>query len=192
MKVGVLFSGGKDSSLAALLLSPFFHVELVSISFGITPNDAPSIARLLGFSHTAIKLEEEHAMQAIETMVNDGYPNNGINVIHKVAIERAAVLYEVVADGTRRDDRVPLLSNGEARSLEDRLGINYVRPLLGYGRSMIDALIEAHFEVVYGEGVSFDYEGELREVMATVYGPEAVGNIFPAQHVQSKVTARKA
>jgi predicted subunit of tRNA(5-methylaminomethyl-2-thiouridylate) methyltransferase len=31
MKVGVLFSGGKDSALAALLLSPFTQIELVTI-----------------------------------------------------------------------------------------------------------------------------------------------------------------
>ncbi len=191
MKVGVLFSGGKDSSLAALLLSPFASVELVSVSFGITSNDASSSARTLGFSHKAIELEEAHAMQAIDAMMRDGYPNNGINLIHEIAIEHAATLYESVADGTRRDDRVPRLSTGEARSLEDRLGINYVRPLLGYGRRMIDALVAAHFEVVYGEGVSFDYEVELRNIMTTVYGPEAVSNVFPAQHVQSKVTARK-
>ncbi|MGZ7167535.1 MAG: DUF7411 family protein [Halobacteriota archaeon] len=192
MKVGVLFSGGKDSSLAALLLSPFATVELVSVSFGVVPNDAPSSARMLGFSHKAIELEEAHAMQAIDIMMIDGYPNNGINLIHEIAIERAATLYAAVADGTRRDDRVPLLSTGEARSLEDRFGINYVRPLLGYGRHMIDALVAAHFEVTYGEGVSFDYEGELRNIMTTVYGPEAVSNVFPTQHVQSKVTARKA
>ncbi len=192
MKVGVLFSGGKDSSLAALLLSPFATVELVSVSFGIVPNDASSSARMLGFSHTAIELEEAHAMQAVDIMMSDGYPNNGINLIHEIAIERAATLYEAVADGTRRDDRVPLLSTGEARSLEDRLGINYVRPLLGYGRRMIDALVAAHFEVMYGEGVSFDYEGELKNIMTTVYGPEAVNNVFPTEHVQSKVTARKA
>jgi len=35
MKVAVLFSGGKDSSLAALLLEPFFdEIELVTFSFG--------------------------------------------------------------------------------------------------------------------------------------------------------------
>lgn len=192
MKVGVLFSGGKDSSLAALLLSPFATVELVSVSFGIVPNDAPSSARMLGFTHKAIELEEAHAMQAVDIMMNDGYPNNGINLIHEIAIERAATLYEAVADGTRRDDRVPLLSIGEARSLEDRLDINYVRPLLGYGRRMIDALVAAHFEVMYGEGVSFDYERELKNIMTSVYGPEAVNNIFPTEHVQSKVTARKA
>lgn len=34
MKVAVLFSGGKDSSLAALLLEPFFdEIELVTFGF---------------------------------------------------------------------------------------------------------------------------------------------------------------
>ncbi len=192
MNVGVLWSGGKDSSLSALLLSPFADVELVSVSFGITPNDAPSRARMLGFRHRSIELREAHAMKAVDAMVDDGYANNGINRIHELAIEHAAGLYETVADGTRREDRAPLLSADKTRSLEDRLGINYVRPLLGYGRRMIDALVVAHFEVVYGEGVSFDYERELRSIMATVYGAETVTNVFPEHHVQSKVTARKA
>lgn len=37
MKVSVLFSGGKDSSLSALLLEPFFEVELVTCNFGLLP-----------------------------------------------------------------------------------------------------------------------------------------------------------
>ncbi len=192
MNVGVLWSGGKDSSLAALLISPFATVELVSVSFGVVPNDASLCAHRLGFPHKSLELEEAYAMQAVDMMVSDGYANNGINLIHEIAIEHAAEQYETVADGTRRDDRVPLLSTGEAQSLEGRLGINYVRPLLGYGRRMIDALVTAHFEVAYGEGVSFDYERELRSIMATEYGSEAVSNVFPPHHVQSKVTARKA
>ncbi len=191
MNVGVLWSGGKDSSLAALLLSQFATVELVSVSFGIVPNDAPSHAHKLGFRHTAIELEEAHAMKAVDTMIIDGYANNGINLIHEIALEHAAEQYETIADGTRRDDKVPRLSVGEAQRLENRYGVNYVRPLLGCGRHIIDVLVEAHFEVVYGEGVGFDYERELRDIMTTVYGSEAVNNVFPAHHVQSKVTARK-
>ena len=37
MKVSVLFSGGKDSSLSALLMEPFFEVELVTCNFGLLP-----------------------------------------------------------------------------------------------------------------------------------------------------------
>lgn len=192
MKIGVLFSGGKDSSLAALLLRPFAEVELVSVSFGLIPNDASTIAHLLGFPHISIEIEEELAGAAVEAMISDGYPNNGIKQIHENALERASAHYHVVADGTRRDDKVPLLTAREARSLEDRLGIDYVRPLLGYGRRFIDELVSAHLNVKYGKCVSFDYEVELRSIMESVYGQEAVDNIFPEDHVQSKVIGRKA
>lgn len=57
MKVGILFSGGKDSALAAILLSPFAQIELATVSFGIVPNDAASVARVLGFPHVIIGLE---------------------------------------------------------------------------------------------------------------------------------------
>lgn len=38
MRISVLFSGGKDSSLSALLMEPFFEIELVTCSFGLLPN----------------------------------------------------------------------------------------------------------------------------------------------------------
>ena len=72
MKVGVLFSGGKDSALAALLLSPFAQIELVTMSFGIVPNDAASVARVLGFPHVTIGLEEGLATATINAMIKDG------------------------------------------------------------------------------------------------------------------------
>ena len=191
MKVGVLFSGGKDSALAALLLSPFTQIELVTMSFGIVPNDASSVASVLGFPHVTIDLEEGLATATVDAMIQDGYPNKGINQLHKTALERAAARYQVVADGTRRDDKAPLLNVSEARSLEDRSGIDYVRPLLGYGRRAIDALVAALLEVTCGECISFDYEVELRKVMERSYGYEAVKAVFPQEHIQSRVTGRK-
>jgi tRNA methyltransferase len=191
MRAGVLFSGGKDSALAALLLSPFAQIELVTMSFGIVPNDAAAVARALGFPHVTISLEEELATTSVDAMIKDGYPNRGINQVHKTALERAAERYRFVADGTRRDDKAPLLTLREARSLEDRLRVDYVRPLLGYGRRAIDALAAAHLEVIYGEGISFDYEVELRRLMAISYGQEAVNRVFPKRHLQSRVTGRK-
>ncbi len=191
MRAGVLFSGGKDSALAALLLSPFAQIELVTMSFGIVPNDAAAVARALGFPHVTIGLEEELATTSVDAMIKDGYPNRGINQVHKTALERAAERYRFVADGTRRDDKAPLLTLREARSLEDRLRVDYVRPLLGYGRRAIDALAAAHLEVIYGEGISFDYEVELRRLMAISYGQEAVNRVFPKRHLQSRVTGRK-
>ncbi|MGA3198765.1 MAG: alpha hydrolase [Halobacteriota archaeon] len=192
MKVGVLFSGGKDSALAAILLSPFAQIELVTVSFGIVPNDAASVARVLGFPHVIIGLETALATATVDAMIEDGYPNRGINHLHKTALERAAARYQVVADGTRRDDKAPLLNVREARSLEDRSVIDYVRPLLGYGRRAIDALADAHLEVTYGECISFDYEVELRRVMESSYGSKAVKAVFPPEHIQSRVTGRKS
>jgi hypothetical protein len=192
MKVGILFSGGKDSALAAILLSPFAQIELATVSFGIVPNDAASVARVLGFPHVIIGLEAALATATVDAMIEDGYPNRGINHLHKTALERAAARYQIVADGTRRDDKAPLLNVREARSLEDRSGIDYVRPLLGYGRRAIDALADAHLEVTYGECISFDYEVELRRVMESSYGSEAVEAVFPQEHIQSRVTGRKS
>lgn len=189
MKAGVLFSGGKDSALAAFLLSPFIDVELVTVNFGVIPNDAADVAKILGFSFKSLNIEAEIATNIVEAMISDGFPNNGINEVHKIALERAAGTYAIVADGTRRDDKVPMLSASAARSLEDTCGVKYVRPLLGYGRSLIDELVARHFDVVYGECISFDYEVELREVMRTMYGEESVSDVFPKSHQQSKVVA---
>lgn len=191
MKVGVLFSGGKDSALAAILLSPFAQIELVTMSFGIVPNDAASIARVLGFPHVTINLDKNLATASVEAMVKDGYPNRAINLVHRVALEHAVARYQIVADGTRRDDRAPVLNAHEARSLEDRSGSNYVRPLLGFGRRIIDALASDHLEFVSGEGVSFDYEVELRAAMDRSHGSKTVAAVFPVKHAQSRVTGRK-
>jgi predicted subunit of tRNA(5-methylaminomethyl-2-thiouridylate) methyltransferase len=191
MKAGVLFSGGKDSALTALLLSPFAKIELVTMSFGIVPNDAATSAHALGFPHTTVSLEEELAVTAVDVMIKDEYPNRGLNEVHKAALECAAQRYPIVADGTRRDDKAPLLTLQEARSFEDRFRVDYIRPLLGYGRRVIDVLAATHLEVIYGECISFDYEVELRRLMETSYGQQAINRIFPSRHLQSKVIGRK-
>ena len=97
-----------------------------------------------------------------------------------------------MADGTRRDDKAPLLTLQESRSFEDRLHVDYVRPLLGYGRRMIDDLAAELLEVSYGERISFDYEVELRQLMESLYGDQTVNRVFPKRHLQSKVTGRKS
>jgi hypothetical protein len=191
MRVGVLFSGGKDSALAALLLSPFVQVELVTMFFEIVPDDSGTIAHALGFPHVTMCLGNQLATMAVDAMMTDLQPARGINLVHRMALELAAARYHVLADGTRRDDRAPLLTAQEARSLEDRFAIDYVRPLLGYGRSAIDALVAEHLEVIYGECISFDYEVELRQLMEDSYGQKAVKQIFPQQHLQSKIIRRK-
>lgn len=106
MKIGVLFSGGKDSTLTAILLSPFAQIELITVSFGIISNDAAMLAQMLGFRHVMISIEREFAMASIDKMIKDGYPSRGLNEVHKATLERAAERYRIVADGTRRDDKV--------------------------------------------------------------------------------------
>jgi predicted subunit of tRNA(5-methylaminomethyl-2-thiouridylate) methyltransferase len=69
--------------------------------------------------------------------------------------------------------------------------IEYIRPLLGYGRRTVDWLAAELLEVIYGECISFDYEVELRQLMESSYGHKTVNRVFPKRHLQSKVTGRK-
>jgi predicted subunit of tRNA(5-methylaminomethyl-2-thiouridylate) methyltransferase len=56
----------------------------------------------------------------------------------------------VVADGTRRDDRVPRLERPAVQSLEDRHGVEYVVPLRGVGRATVDRLVADRLTVTAG------------------------------------------
>ena len=146
MECGLLFSAGKDSSLSALLLEEFYDVTLVTANFGITDDwtHARDAARALGFPFERIELSEEVAMKATDRMREDGFPRAGIQAVHEAALEAVADEYDVVADGTRRDDRVPTISRAVAQSLEDRHGVDYVAPLSGFGRGAVDRLVETH------------------------------------------------
>lgn len=197
MKASVLFSGGKDSSLSALLLEPFFEIELVTCNFGLLPTGeiAAKTAGELHFPHRVTSLGREILEKAYEMIIDDGFPKNAINYIHEKAVEALAAdpEVEVVADGTRRDDRVPVLLPPRIRSIEDRLGVQYICPLKGYSRKAVDILVERH--LVIEEGPSevtpkADYETELRELIRQRQGEEKVLELFPV-HIQSHVLTRK-
>jgi predicted subunit of tRNA(5-methylaminomethyl-2-thiouridylate) methyltransferase len=196
MAVGLLYSGGTDSTLAAILLDPVCEVTLLGCTFGVTDDDehAREAARAVGFPFQRVDLEESVAHEAIEEMVADGYPRNGIQMVHEHALERATSLaFDAVADGTRRDDRVPRVERSLAQSIEDRHDVAHLAPLAGIGRGAIDALAEAHLTVETGPSETLptgDYEAELRALLAEEYGPGRVAEIFPA-HTQSRVTGRK-
>jgi predicted subunit of tRNA(5-methylaminomethyl-2-thiouridylate) methyltransferase len=195
MECGLLFSAGKDSSLAALLLEEFYDVTLVTAHFGITDDweHAADAAGALGFSFESLELADETVDEAVETMREDGYPRTGIQCVHEAALEAIAAEYDVVADGTRRDDRVPTISRAIAQSLEDRRGVDYVAPLSGFGRDAIDRLVEAHLTVESGpteEIPKGDYETELRARIESRWGPDAVAEIFP-DHEQTRVVGRR-
>lgn len=192
MDVAVLYSGGKDSSLAALLLDRFYEVTLVTAQFGITDDHehARRAAASLGFPFDTHDLDSAVAEEAVERIYNDGFPRNGIQRVHEHALESIASRdVDAIADGTRRDDRVPTVSRATAQSLEDRHGVDYLSPLAGFGRSAVDSLVAATLDVETGpseEVPKADYEGELRALLRERYGNEAVATAFP-DHEQTYV-----
>jgi len=144
MRAGLLYSAGKDSTLAALLLDDFYDVTLVTASFGVVdPDPAREAAAALGFPHETVELDQDVAHDAVERMHDDGYPRNGIQRVHEHAVERVAAgdAWDAVADGSRRDDRVPTIDRPLAQSVEDRFGVDYLAPLAGIGRGAIDDMV---------------------------------------------------
>jgi len=195
MRCGLLFSAGKDSTLAALLLDRFYDVTLVSGTFGVVdPEPARESAEAVGFDHETVDLDSAVAHEAVTRMYEDSYPRNGIQQVHEHAVERVASGdWDAVADGTRRDDRVPTVDRPLAQSVEDRFGVDYLAPLSGIGRGAIDAMAEAALVVETGPSADIpkaDYEVELRALLAEAYGERAVDDVFP-DHTQSRVVGRR-
>ncbi len=194
MKAGVLFSGGKDSALAALLLAPHYEVEVVTFASDAGRDLAAvgAAGAALGLAWRRAPLPEGVLGAAVDRLVIDGYPNNAINLLHRWALEALAGEYPVVADGTRFDDRVPMLGSDEARSLMDRCGCAYVRPLLGFPRAEVDRLAGRYLAIERGEtgGIpNGDYECELRAgLRARGIDP---ATIFPPSHEQTLIRGRK-
>lgn len=191
--VGLLYSGGRDSTLAAQILDPFFEVVLLCGTFGVTDDyeHACRAGEALGFRTERLGLDGAVAAEATERMVEDGFPRNGIQLVHEHALERAAErAFDAVADGTRRDDRAPTVDRSLARSVEDRHGVDHLAPLAGVGHGAVDAMAAASLTVETGASErieSGDYETELRALIAAEYGEDRVATVFP-EHVQSRVT----
>ena len=192
MELGLLYSAGKDSTLAALLLDRFYDVTLVTGHFGVTDGwkHAREAAAATDFAFEPLELDREVAEGAVDRMIDDGYPRNGIQTVHEHALEAVADLdFDAVADGTRRDDRVPTVSRAQAQSLEDRHGVDYIAPLSGFGRGAIDRVVDATLDVEVGPSETVekaDYEGELRPLLVERHGEDAVAEVFP-DHEQTRV-----
>jgi len=194
MKAGVLYSGGKDSSLAALMLGTYYEVELTTFVFD-PDHQIPSVeaaADALGFPLQKRVFRNGLLNEMVDMVMQKGYPNDAINYVHRSAVESLAQEYDIVGDGTRFDDRVPMLPREEVQSLMSRTGCSYVRPLLGFVRREIDRLVDRFFVVEYGETGTIrngDYESEIREAFTSRgidYAP-----LFPKHHGQSLVVGRK-
>ena len=199
MRLGLLYSGGTDSSLAALLLDRFYEVTLVTAHFGVTADwqHAQAAAEGLGFSFTDLELDREVANRAIEQIRSDGFPRKGIQLVHPHALEAMAtdtdLDFDAIADGTRRDDRVPTVSRAQAQSLEERHGVDYIAPLSGFGRTAVDRLVESELRVTVGPSTQIskaDYESELRALLAEHHGEAAAAEVFP-DHTQTYVEGLK-
>ncbi|HJJ55991.1 MAG TPA: alpha hydrolase [Methanocorpusculum sp.] len=194
MKAAVLYSGGKDSSLAAIILSKYYDVELVTFVFN-PDNPVESIenaAKLMGLPWKKQKFDPMLIDTVIEMILKDKHPANAINEIHKHALNILAQEYEIIADGTRRDDRVPMRTIAEIQSLEMKFGVSYIRPLLGMGRKEIIRICERYFEIVYGESGSIpngDFETEIRAEMKK-RGID-YSKFFPKDHEQSLIIRKK-
>ncbi|MFV2040448.1 MAG: hypothetical protein ACC644_00460 [Candidatus Hydrothermarchaeales archaeon] len=195
MKVALLYSGGKDSSLAAYLLDQMgFEVKLVCATFGVTRGwkYAEESAEALGFNFTVINLEPRILDEAAKIVEKDGYPRHAFSHIHRQALAAAAELgYTVLSDGTRRDDKSPRLSMQDYRALEDGFGVEYLPVLWGFGHKTINRMAAELFEIEEGESSKInkgDYEGELRTHLERK-GLD-INKIFPA-HTQSRVISQR-
>jgi hypothetical protein len=193
MKAAITYSGGKDSSLMAVILDKLgYEVELVTINFGVFDSTKPAreSAKNLGFKHKVITLDKEILMKAVDMIIADEFPNNGINYIHHQVLEILSDDYDVIADGTRREDRIPKLKLNEIQSLEDRKKVQYMN-LTGIGYKSINDITGNLFKLQKQESDihnSSDYEMEIRVVLEE-RGYDTT-NIFP-NHIQSRVIGWK-
>lgn len=191
MKAGLLFSGGKDSALAAVMLKRDYEVELNTFVFD-PGREVPSIraaAEALGLPWQKRSFGPEVLDAAVEMVFASGYPNDAITMVHRCAVHLLAQEYRVVGDGTRFNDRVPMLTRSDVLSVADRYGCSYVRPLLGYGKAEVERLAARHLVVAYGETGTIengDYEYEIRAEIER-RGRSCAG-LFPAHHEQSLIT----
>jgi tRNA methyltransferase len=194
MKAGVLFSGGKDSSLAAMMLGTYYEVELNVFVFDPS-RQVPSVdaaAQVLGFPLRKRVFRKGLLNEMVDLVNACGYPNDAINTVHQIALETLATEYQVVGDGTRFNDRVPMLSRAEVQSFGNRTGCSYVRPLLGYVKHEVDRLVDQFLLVTHGETGTIsngDYETEIREAISA-RGINPV-TLFPSHHDQSLVVGKK-
>ncbi|MDD3984872.1 MAG: 7-cyano-7-deazaguanine synthase [Methanobacterium sp.] len=191
MKAGVLYSGGKDSTICAVILKNLgYQVELVTINFGYYPSWRAAVesSSKLGFKHRILKGDSGILEDAVQTIINDGFPNNGINKVHKYALELMAKNYSIVSDGTRRDDKVPKLNLDQIRSFEDRNNVEYIN-IGGMGHKTIKHLSNTLFHVkkeLTSMENNSDYEIEIRFLISKLKGEELAFKIFP-EHLQSRV-----
>ena len=125
-----------------------------------------------------------------DMIMDDGFPNDGIKFIHAQTVEKIAEDYDIIADGTRRDDRTPKLNVNQIRSLEDRKDVQYIN-LDSFGHKSVKLITSSLFEISHeksNKDNSSDFEVEIRTLI-----DEKGGNyldIFP-EYYQIRVIGYK-
>ncbi|WP_458406565.1 DUF7411 family protein [Methanobrevibacter sp.] len=193
MKAAVLYSGGKDSSFQAVMLERLgLDVELYTANFGVYDSYIPAekSAKSLGFKHNVLEMDTEILDKTCEMILRDGFPNEGIKYIHAQTVEKLAETHDIIADGTRRDDRTPKLNINQIKSLEDRHNVQYIN-LDSFGHKSVKLITENLFEISKEKSnrdTSSDFEVEIRE-MIDAKGANSL-DIFP-EHYQTRVIGYK-
>ena len=193
MKAGVLYSGGKDSSFVAVMLERLgIDVELCTANFGVYDSYIPAgkSADALGFKHNVLEMDFDILDKTCDMIMEDGFPNDGIKFIHAQTVERIAEDYDIIADGTRRDDRTPKLNVNQIRSLEDRRDVQYIN-LDSFGHKSVKLITSNLFEISHersNRDNSSDFEVEIRTLIDEKGGNSL--DIFP-EHYQTRVIGYK-
>ena len=193
MDTAVLYSGGKDSSFVAVMLERLgLNPELYTANFGVYDSYIPAFksTEALGFKHHVLKMDSEILKTTCEMILKDGFPNNGIKYIHEKTVEELAENHDIIADGTRRDDRTPKLNINQIKSLEDRFDVQYIN-LDSFGHKSVKLISENLFEISKersNRDSSSDFEVEIR-TMIDEMGANSL-DIFP-EHYQTRVIGYK-
>ena len=193
MAAAVLYSGGKDSSFVAVMLKRLgVDVELFTANFGVYDSYIPASksAKALGFKHNVLKMDKKILKDTCEKILADGFPNDGIKYIHEKTVEEIAKTHDIIADGTRRDDRTPKLNINQIRSLEDRLDTQYIN-LDSFGHKSVKLITDNLFEISKeksNKDNSSDFEVEIRTMIDEMGGNSL--EIFP-EHYQTRVIGYK-
>ena len=147
-------------------------------------------AKSLGFTHKILDLDFDILDKTCKKIMDDGFPNDGIKFIHENVIESVADEYDIIADGTRRDDRTPKLNINQIKSLEDRKDVQYIN-LDSFGHKSVKLITSNLFEISHeksNKDNSSDYEVEIRTLIDECGGNSL--DIFP-EHYQTRVIGYK-